>query len=305
MSQSTRRRMISKVFLSTAVAASLAMGGTSAFAQQQGQPAPAGQRPAGQPGQGAQGGAPGQGGARPGGAGQGGPRSQTLPLVPGDTTGFTRIFTPGSMAGWDGDPKFWSVRGDTIQAESTPTNPVTENTFLIYRGDQNLRDFELKVEYRFPALSGNGGVQIRSSVRPGAPHQWRVTGIQVDLDSNNQYSGMLYGEQAGGFIAPRGEVTRIQAGLAQPQSIGTLGTATELRGLMNMGGWNQLHIIAKGNTIITILNGRVSSILIDEAPTALVPDAAQARLERGLIALQMHTGQPFKIQYRNVLLRKL
>ena len=290
-----RTRRISRVVLSAAVAASLTLAGTSALAQQ------------GQPGQGQGQGQPGQAGQRPGGQGGGGggfgPR--LVPYNAADTTGFTRIFNPGSLAGWDGDPKFWVARGDTIIAESTPTNMLTENTFLIYRGDQNLRDFELKVEYRFPELNGNGGVQVRSSVRPGAVHQWRVTGMQVDLDATNNYSGMLYGEQAGGFIAPRGEVTRIAAGQTLPQSIASLGTATELRGLMNMRGWNQLHIIAKGNTITTVLNGRVTSILIDEAPTALVPDAAQARLERGLIALQMHTGPAFRIMYRNVFLKKL
>jgi hypothetical protein len=303
MSQRTRRRMISRVLSVTAVAASLAVGASSALAQQPGQQ--------GQPGQAGQQGQGGQAGQRPGGAGgpgqgaQGARPPQTLPYSATDTAGFTRIFTPGSMAGWDGDPKFWSVKGDTIQAESTPTNMVTENTFLIYRGDENLRDFELKIEYRFPAPNGNGGVQIRSSVRPGAPHQWRVTGMQVDLDATNQYSGMLYGEAAGGFIAPRGLVTRITAGAERPQTIANLGDPMDLRGLMNMGGWNQLHIIAKGNTIMTVLNGRVTSVLIDEAPTALVADPAQARLERGLIALQMHTGQPFRIQYRNVFLKKL
>ena len=300
MSQGTRRRMISRAVSLTAVAAALAIGAGSALAQQPGQ---------GQQGQGGQQGGQGQGGQRPAGApgqgGGGGGGSRVVPYNAQDTTGFTRIFTPGSLAGWDGDPKFWSARGDTIIAESTPTNQVTENTFLIYRGDQNLRDFELKVEYRFPALSGNGGVQIRSSVRPGAPHQWRVTGIQVDLDATNQYSGMLYGEAAGGFIAPRGEVTRITAGATQPASLGSVGSATDLKGLMNMGGWNQLHIIAKGNTIITLLNGRVTNIMIDEAPSALVQDPAQARLERGLIALQMHTGQPFRVMYRNIFLRKL
>jgi hypothetical protein len=86
-----------------------------------------------------------------------------------DTTGFTRIYTPGSLAGWDGNPKFWSARGDTLIAKSTPENVVDVNTFLIYRGDQNLRDFEFKTEYRFPTLEGNSGVQIRSAVRPGAP----------------------------------------------------------------------------------------------------------------------------------------
>ena len=275
MKDGTQRRTLARMLAATAVTVSLGFGAGAAAAQQ------------------------GQGG----GGGGGGQRQLTTPYDAADTTGFTRIFTPGSLAGWDGDPKFWSVRGDTIIAESTPANPVTENTFLIYRGDQNLGDFELKAEYRFPSLQGNGGVQVRSSVRPGAPHQWRVTGIQVDLDATNRYSGQLYGEAAGGFLAPRGELTRIVAGQALPKTVGSLGSATELRGVMNMNGWNQLHIIARGNQITVLLNGRVASMLIDENPAGT--DPAQARLRSGLIALQMHTGQPFQVMYRNIWLRKL
>lgn len=229
------------------------------------------------------------------------------PAFVSDTTGFTRIYTPGSLAGWDGNPRFWSARGDTIIARSTPENVVDVNTFLIYRGDQNLRDFEFKTEYRFPTLEGNSGVQIRSAVRPGAPHQWRVTGPQVDLDANLTFAGMMYGEEAGGFLAPRGQVARTGpgAGAAARMQVGTVGDAAELKGTVNAGGWNQLHIIARGPVVITLVNGRVTNIFIDDNPSGGVNNPAQARLASGLLALQMHTGAPFQVQFRNVFLKKL
>ena len=74
--------------------------------------------------------------------------------------------------------------------------------------------------------------------------------------------------------------------------------------MVNPGGWNQLHIIARGATIITLVNGRVTSILVDDAPNA-AGNPEQARLQSGLLALQMHTGAPFRIQFRNVFLKKL
>jgi hypothetical protein len=64
-----------------------------------------------------------------------------------------------------------------------------------------------------------------------------------------------------------------------------------------LNGWNTYHIIAKGNLIIQILNGRVSVIMIDEAE--------KARAIEGVLGLQMHTGPAFKIEFRNLLYRKL
>jgi hypothetical protein len=236
-------------------------------------------------------------------ASQAGGQPNTLPYVPNDTAGFVRIFRPGSLAGWDGDPKFWRVSGDTIIAESTPTNRVTQNTFLIYRGDPNLRDFEMKLDFRMPSGTGNSGLQLRSSVRPGAPHQWRLTGYQVDADYENLYTGMIYGELAGAFLAKRGEITHVTTERPRPQVVGSLGSDTELHGLMNTNGWNSLHVIVRGNTITSILNGRVAAILVDDALTTGVT-ADQARLASGLVGLQMHVGQPFKLEFRNIFLKK-
>jgi hypothetical protein len=91
-------------------------------------------------------------------------------------------------------------------------------------------------------------------------------------------------------------VTRIVDG-PKYKVIGTIADPTLLRGAMNVNGWNQYHIIARGPVLMQLINGQLMAIAIDE-------DAKHAAPE-GVIGFQMHTGPPFKVQYRNILLRKL
>jgi hypothetical protein len=228
---------------------------------------------------------------------------RTLPYAHDDVEGFTKIFDGTALGGWDGDPRFWQVDNGAIVGVSTPQTPLEHNTFLIWRGGARkgvLRDFELKLEFRLLGGRDNSGVQVRSSVRPGAPHRWRLTGYQVDMDFNNNYTGMVYGEEAGGFVAPRGEITHVRLGRERPQNIGTLGNATELRGLQQTNAWNTLHIIFRGNTLINIVNGRITSIIIDDDLEA----GGGPRLAEGLIGLQLHSGPPMRVEFRNIYLKE-
>ncbi len=43
-----------------------------------------------------------------------------------------------------------------------------------------------------------------------------------------------------------------------------LGDPDALKGYMKIGDWNQVHLIARGNTLIQILNGAVMSMVVDE-----------------------------------------
>jgi hypothetical protein len=79
--------------------------------------------------------------------------------------------------------------------------------------------------------------------------------------------------------------------------MGTLGDPAEIGGSFVPNGWNTYHIIARGPVLIHILNGRVSAIMIDEDEGA--------RAMEGVLGFQMHTGQPFKVEYRNILYREL
>ena len=58
-----------------------------------------------------------------------------------------------------------------------------------------------------------------------------------------------------------------------------------------------MHIVARGNTIMQILNGAVTSIVVD--------DDTKNRQLSGLIGFQMHVGEPMKVEFRNIWLKKL
>ena len=56
-------------------------------------------------------------------------------------------------------------------------------------------------------------------------------------------------------------------------------------------------LIVRGNTIVQMLNGRVTSMLID--------DDKSGRKMDGLIGIQVHKGPPMKIEVKNIRLKKL
>jgi 3-keto-disaccharide hydrolase len=227
--------------------------------------------------------------------GRGGP-PPIDPLVMGDHTGFQSIFDGSTLKGWDGDPAFWRAENGTIVGQSTEQNPVKQNTFLIWRGGEPA-DFELKVEFRMN--STNSGVQFRSVQLPAGPDvgKWVMKGYQADIDFANQWTGQLYEERGRGFLALRGQAVYIPDG-GRPKVIGNLQqTADELKAIIKVNDWNQVHIIARGTTIMQILNGAVTSIV--------VADDAKNRALSGLLGFQMHVGPPMKLELRNVWLKKL
>src|SRR5262245_30881193 len=73
--------------------------------------------------------------------------------------GFISLFNGKDLSGWDGNPKFWSVRDGVITGETTDDNKTDGNTFLIWR-DGTVDDFELRLSYRI--VNGNSGIQYRS-----------------------------------------------------------------------------------------------------------------------------------------------
>jgi 3-keto-disaccharide hydrolase len=222
-------------------------------------------------------------------------------LVVDDRTGFEPIFDGMTLKGWDGDPAFWRVENGTIVGQSTPTNAVKQNTFLIWRGGEP-RNFELKVQFRLN--STNSGIQIRSVHLPEGTQvgdakiesKWVLKGYQADIDFGNQYTGQIYEERGRGFLAMRGQAVYVPDG-ARPRVIGNLQNGDELKSIIKVNDWNQVHLIARGNTIIQVFNGAVTSIVVD--------DDTKNRALSGLIGFQMHTGPPMKVEFRNVWLKKL
>src|SRR5690606_4497789 len=124
----------------------------------------------------------GRQGGRGGRGGGGGPQGGA-PIAFDNHTGYRQIFDGASLAGWDGDPAFWRVENGVITGETTPDNPIKQNSFLIWRGGRTA-DFDLKLEFRINA--GNTGVQYRSQQLPeggtGDIGKWVLKGYQADID---------------------------------------------------------------------------------------------------------------------------
>ena len=249
------------------------------------------QPPAGQPP------AQGQGQGRGQGRGRGGP--QPLPFENRD--GYKQIFDGTSLKGWDGDPKFWRVEEGSIVGETTEEKKLDENTFVIWRGGEPA-DFELKLEYRINAT--NSGIQLRSThVPPGTDAdgvvqgKWVLKGYQADIDIANRFTGQIYEERGRRFLAMRGQYSYIPEG-GGPKVVGALQTTPEaLQGIIKKHPeWNQVHIIARGNMITEILNGHVTSVLVD--------DDTKGRALKGLIGFQCHVGDPMKVEFKNIWLKQ-
>jgi hypothetical protein len=254
--------------------------------------APAGQQPPPATGQGGEGRGRGQGRG-------GGPRGAAA-LNFEDRAGFDQIFDGVSMKNWDGDPTYWKAANGALVGTSTAENAVKENTFVIWRGGEPA-DFELKLEYRMS--STNSGIQFRSTHLPQGSKagndviagKWVLKGYQADIDFDNRFTGMIYEEKGRGFLMQRGQAVEIGADGTSRQ-IGNLErNADELKGLIKAGEWNTVHLIARGNTIMNIVNGHVTAFIVD--------DDAKGRALKGLLGFQIHTGPPMVIEFRNIYLK--
>jgi Domain of Unknown Function (DUF1080) len=222
------------------------------------------------------------------------PRMPRGPAVtPLEETGFTPIFDGKSLQGWDCDPDFWRVEGGVMTGETRADHQPKQNIFCIWKAGSPA-DFELKLQYRLTGETGNSGVQYRSVELPDVA-KWVMKGYQADIDGRETYTGQVYEERGRGFLALRGQMSYVPNG-KKVGSIGTTGDGAELKSVIKSGDWNELHIIARGNTLLQAINGRVMSVVIDD-------DEANRKLS-GEIGIQLHvTPNAMKIEARNIRLK--
>ena len=209
-----------------------------------------------------------------------------------DETGFKSIFDGKTLAGWDGDPKYWRVEDGCLVGEVTPETLLQQNTFIIWRGGTT-RDFELKVDVRITA-AGNSGINYRSV--PFPPNPFALRGYQADIDGANKYTGQNYEEKGRTFLALRGDVGRIDAD-GKARIVGALGDKDALAKAIKSEDFNSVYLIVRGNVMTHLINGHVMSVVID--------DDAKNRKFDGLLGVQVHVGPPMKVEYRNFRLKKL
>jgi len=139
--------------------------------------------------------------------------------------------------------------------------------------------------------AGRGNTQATATGNP-----WQVSGYQFDMDSANQFTGQLYEGQGRNIITAPGTIGMLLPGNCKILLGKLPGDAKAAikphKGLD--GEWQQIELIARGNTMIHIMNGQVMSITVDDDPVARAP--------MGILSLQLEGSG--EIWYRNVYLRQ-
>jgi hypothetical protein len=226
--------------------------------------------------------------------------AQEPQAAPPEPAGMQALFNGRDLAGWDGDPRLWSVRDGVIHGETTAENVAQGNTFLIWQGGE-AGDFELRLSFRCNAAN-NSGIQYRSRhiTDAGARNKWVVRGYQHELRNENtlpNVPGFIYDEGGSrGRICLAGERASWEEGTGKKVSA-TLIDADGFRTLMRIDDWNDVVIRAEGNRIRHWLNGRLILDFTDNDP-------AKA-LAKGVLALQLHAGKPMWAEFRDVRLKTL
>ena len=199
------------------------------------------------------------------------------------------MFDGKTLAGWDGDPRFWSVKDGAITGATTVDNPTEHNTFLIWRAGTP-SDFELEADFRL--VAHNSGIQYRS--REVA--KWVMSGYQADFDATGKYTGILYEEKARGILALRGQKVVIDAD-GKRRVVGKTCDEKEVLASIKNGGWNHYRIVAKGNHLLHQVNGFTTVDVTD--------NQVEKRSMKGLIGFQVHQGKPMQVQFKNIVLKPL
>ncbi len=213
--------------------------------------------------------------------------------------GFQSLFNGKDLTGWAGRPNHWSVQDGAITGVTTKDNPARGNNFLIARdGEQDLvvTDFEIRFSYKFTGPWGNSGLQFRS-VNKG---NFVVNGYQADFEVGPTYSGILYEEGGRGILCERGQkvvVKEGEGGKPKIEVVGSLGDTKAIQAAIKTNGWNDYVVIVQGNHIQQFINGRQTIDVVDEQTS----QAAKS----GILAFQIHQGDPMKIQFKDIRIKTL
>ena len=123
-----------------------------------------------------------------------------------------------------------------------------------------------------------------------------VGGYQADFEAGKMYSGILYEERGRGILAQRGQMTWIQPD-GKIRVVANMGSSEEIQKGIKQNDWNEYIVIARGNHLTHIINGRVTVNVTD--------DQEDKAAKSGILALQIHAGEPMTVQFKKIEIKKL
>lgn len=205
--------------------------------------------------------------------------------------GFKPIFDGRSLHGWETpDRSYWTVEERAITGRITKEHPCTVNQYLVWQGSE-LADFELKLKSRLNGEGGiNNGFQFRSRLLPD--HD--VCGYQVDNNLQTPWLARLYDEYGRHTLAWRGERAVFAAdGNRAVTKIAEAEGAAWFR----LEDWHEYHLVCAGPRITLRIDGRLVAEVEDNDPRRREP--------QGILALQLHSGPPTVVQFKDIRVKEL
>ena len=185
----------------------------------------------------------------------------------GAEDGFEPLFNGRDLAGWQGDTLLWFVDNGELVGRSPG---IGYNDFLT--SVERYGDFVLRFDVRLVDDIGNSGVQFRSERVRGS---MEMIGYQADIGPG--WWGNLYDESR----------RRTNLAEADPKLI---------ERTLKKNDWNAYEIYAQGPKIRLSLNGKVTAEYEEKEP-GMAAD--------GLLGLQVHSGPPLEVRFRNIRLKGL
>lgn len=211
-----------------------------------------------------------------------------------DQPGFVPLFDGETLAGWQAaDPTYWSVEDAAITGRITPQHPSARNHYLVWQGGR-LGDFELRLRHRIASDKPvNGGFQFRSEMFDGdIPADCR--GYQVDNNTGTPWLVRLYDEFGRHTLAMRGERALYNAtGKRTVEALEGVPAEAPFR----LEEWHEYVLTCRGPRIQLAVDGRPVAEVVDEDP-------GQQDLA-GILALQLHSGPPMTVQFKDIRLKRL
>lgn len=173
------------------------------------------------------------------------------------------IFNGKDLNGWVGHFKYWSVKDGVIIGKNTAEIPVS--TYLLT--EKNYSDFRLTFDFKLAESEMHSGIAMWGRVASERNDPATYAGHLVMFPSGHGFYD-LYGRN---MIHTNNDIAKE---------------------VSKQHDWNSYEILAQGNRIRFVLNGKLVSDWREPEPD---------RIKAAPIGLQLHSNkQPQEVQWRNL-----
>ncbi|MFP6765563.1 MAG: DUF1080 domain-containing protein, partial [Planctomycetaceae bacterium] len=179
------------------------------------------------------------------------------------STQILQAFNGRNLSGWDGQSTHWTVENGEIVGRST--EPLAVSTYLI--SQRSFRDFRLTFEFKLAQSEMHSGIAFWGTPAPEQDDTFSCTGHLV-----------MFPSQYGFYDLDGRKLIHENAKLAIPAG--------------RQHDWNRIEILAQGNRIRFVLNGKLISDWREPLPETV---------RNGPIGLQLHSNkEPQEVRFRKL-----